>query len=344
MRRAPFLLALAGAAALAGAPAASADVSLSGGSTTLKLSKPTAKALKSLGVKVAPTGRARVTPAGVRFPITGGRIDPATAAGRIDHRGGLRLSARGTRVVLKDYRVSVGKKITLSAKVGGARVGILRLTGKPKVTRSGFDTNVRGLKAELTRPAVKALNAAFGVKAFEKGLRLGKVAVRSKTDQTELSPTGATALTIGPAALQALTSQGITPAVVSPATLSGTTASFPITGGRADLDLGGGSVRHSGGISLAKGATVVTLTDFDVRLGAAPQLFATLNGAGDKVAILDLDLSAAMPSVSGRAITVSGVVAKLTQGAADALNQAFATSAFSGGLVLGSAEVKATGR
>ena len=89
---------------------------------------------------------------------------------------------------------------------------------------------------------------------------------------------------------------------------------------------------------------MVTLTDFDVKLGAAPQLFATLNGAGAKVAAIDLDLSAAQPSVSGRDITVSGVVAKLTQGAADALNQAFSTTAFSGGLVLGQVTVSASGR
>ena len=70
-------------------------------------------------MKVAPTGRAKAVPGGVRFPISGGHIDPATAAGRIDHRGGLRLSAGGTRVVLKDYRVSVGKKITLRRRSAG---------------------------------------------------------------------------------------------------------------------------------------------------------------------------------------------------------------------------------
>ena len=92
-----------------------------------------------------------------------------------------------------------------------------------------------------------------------------------------------------------------------------------------DLDLGGGTIRHSGGISLTRGSTVVRLEGFDIRLGDAPQLFASVNG-GSKVAILDLDLSAATPEVSGRRITVGGVGAALTQGAADALNAAFATT------------------
>ena len=344
MKRSLATLALAGAAALAAAPSASADVSLSGGATTLKLSRGTAKALDSLGVTVAPTGRARVAGGGVRFPITGGSLDPATAAGTIRHSGGLRLSAGGTRVVLKDYRVAVGRTIRLSARVGGSRLHILDLRGTPRVTRSGFNTNVSGLRAALLGKAARTLNRAFGVTAFRKGLVLGTVNVRSRTGQAELAEEGGTGLEIDPGALQALTGQGIAPGVIAPATLSGTTATFPITGGRVGLDLASGTVRHSGGLSLTKGATVVRLTDFDVRLGSSPQLFAALNGGASKVAILDLDLSGAQPSVTGRDVTVPGVVARLTQDAADALNQAFATSAFSGGLVIGRATVTASGR
>ena len=89
----------------------------------------------------------------------------------------------------------------------------------------------------------------------------------------------------------------------------------------------------------------MALTDFDIRVGAgAPQLFAALNGSAEKVAILDLDLAALQPAVQGRSITLGGVVAKLTQGAADALNAAFGTTAFAGGLVLGTATVSATGK
>jgi hypothetical protein len=334
----------AGALALAAAPSASADVGLTGGSTTLKLKRSTAQALDGLGVSVAPTGRARVAGGGVRFPITGGAIDPATAAGTIRHAGGLRLSAGGTRVTLASPRVAVGRQINLSARIGGGRLHVAKLVGRARVSRSGFNTNVRGLRAELTQKAARALNRAFGVTAFAKGLELGSVVVRSRTDETELARSGGTGLELDPNALQALASQGITPGVIEPATLSGATATFPITGGRADLDLGAGVVRHAGGISLTKGSTVVRLTAFDIRLGSTPQLFASLNGGAQKAAILDLDLSGAATSVDGRSITVDNVVARLTQGAADALNQAFGTSAFSGGLVIGRATVRANGR
>jgi hypothetical protein len=331
----------AGALLAAAAPGAQAAVDLSGGTTRLTLDRGTAKALGSLGVKVAPTGAAQAQGRHVRFPISGGSIDPATATGRIAHRGGLRLSAGGKRIVLKNYVVRVGRRITLSARVGGSRVTVLNLTGKARVSRSGFGTNVSGLTAKLNRAGARALNATFGVTAFKRGIPLGKVRVQAEASETELLAQGDTALAIDPAALQAITGLGITPGVVGPATLEGTTARFPITGGRAALDLSAATVTHSGGLSLTKGSTVVQLTDFDIR---APQLFASVNGGAEKVAILDLDLSALQPTVSGRSITLANVGARLTQGAADALNAAFATTAFAGGLAIGSATVSATGK
>jgi hypothetical protein len=328
---------------LIAAPAANAAVDLSGGQTRLTLAKGTVKALTGLGVKVSTTGPAAAQGRHVKFPITGGAIDPATAAGVIRHKGGIRLAAGGTRVVLKNFDVKVGGRITLSAQVGKGRVKILNLVGKPKVTRSGFGTNVRGLTAELNRTAARTLNTVFGVKAFAAGLPLGKVVVKAEPSQTELAAKGQTALALDAGTLSALASLGVTPGIIGPATLSGTTASFPITGGKAELDFSAGSITHSGGISLTAGATVVNLTDFDIVIGTGVRLLATVNGAPGKVPIADLSLGNA-PQVSGRTITVSGVTAKLSAEAAAALNTAFGTTALAAGLPLGTATVTATGK
>ena len=325
------------------APAANAAVDLSGGQTRLTLAKGTVKALTSLGVKVSTTGPATAQGRHVKFPITGGAIDPATAAGTIRHKGGIRLAAGGTRVVLKNFDVKVGGRITLSAKVGKGRVKILNLVGRPKVSRAGFGTNVRGLTAELNRTAARTLNTVFGVKAFEAGLPLGKVVVKATPSQTELAATGQTALALDAGTLGALASLGVTPGVIGPATLSGTTASFPITGGKTELDFSAGSITHSGGISLTAGATVVNLTDFDIVVGTGVRLLATVNGAPGKVPIADLSLGNP-PQVSGRTITVSGVAVKLSAEAAAALNTAFGTTALAAGLPLGTATVTATGK
>jgi len=331
---------------LAVAPAAQAAVDLSGGQTRLTLNKGTAKALSSLGVRVSTTGNAKARGRHVQFPINGGAIDPATAAGTIRHSGGLRFAAGGTRVTLKNYVVKVGGRITLSAKVGKGRVKILNLTGTPRVSRSGFGTNVRGLTAKLNRTAATTLNTVFGVKAFTAGLPLGKVVVKAQPSQTEFLAQGATALALDAATVGTLGSLGVTPGVVGPATLDAATltASFPITGGKANLDLSAASITHSGGISLTAGATVVNLTDFDIVVGASGvRLLATVTGAAGKVPIADLALGGA-PSIAGRTITLSGVAVKLSAEAAGALNAAFGTTALAAGIPLGTATVTATGK
>ena len=239
--------------------------------------------------------------------------------------------------------MAIGRKIMLSARVGGGRVHLLELTGA-RVSRSGFNTDVGRLRARLTQKAASALNATFGVRAFKKGLRLGTASVRARTDEADILARSATSLAIDAGALQALTSLGIAPGVIAPATLEGTTARFPIAGGQVKLDLSSGTIRHRGGISLTRDATVVRLEAFDIRLGSSPQLFASINGGASKAAILDLDLTGVTPAVDGRTVTLAGVTARLTQGAADALNAAFATTGFSAGLVLGRATVVAEGR
>lgn len=88
------------------------------------------------------------------------------------------------------------------------------------------------------------------------------------------------------------------------------------------------------------GPIVVNLTAFDARIGAAPQLFASIDGGASTAPVVDLDLTGVTPAVSERTITESGMTAKLRHGAANALNSAFGTTAFAAGPTLG----RATGR
>ena len=148
---------------------------------------------------------------------------------------------------------------------------------------------------------------------------------------------GATTLEVDPGTLGALSSLGVAPGAVAPATLGGTTYSFPITSSLRSA-LRTGVVRHKGGISLTAGATTVKLTDFDINLSRS-QLFGKVNGAGP-VALLDLDYSELGIRIRGGRINIGPVATTLTQGAADALNQAFGVSALSDDTVLGDATIR----
>ena len=323
--------------------AASAKVTLAGGSTTLKLAKGTAAALSANGVSVAPIGPAQLRGGGVAFPITGGKIDPASAAGRIKHSGGLAFRAGGTRVALRNFNVHVGaRRAILTARVGGGRLTVLSLSlTDAKIRRRGLNTVVSGIRAVLSGQAAKALNAAFNTNLFAKGLPIGSVKVRAVPAQVQLAG-GATTLALDSGAASALQSLDITAAPVDPASAGSAGLEFPITGGKLDAETFAGSITHSGGISLSKGSTVVELTSFTINVGADPDLTALVGG--QRVSILNLDLSQLDASVQGRRITLAGVRATLTAAAASALNQAFSTHAFNEGLLLGTATVAARAR
>jgi|1185.fasta_scaffold648370_1 hypothetical protein len=148
---------------------------------------------------------------------------------------------------------------------------------------------------------------------------------------------GTTTLALDKGAVDALTSLGIAAAPLAPAKAGGTGLAFPITTGRVDAATLAGTIRHTGGLSLTRGATRVELRNFVID---TKRSVLTARAGSARLAILDLDLSAVKVARRGRKLTVSGVSATLTKGAAAALNGAFATHAFAEGLKLGTAVVR----
>ena len=328
--------------ALAGAPAAAnaATADVAGGATTLKLAPGTAKALDALGVAVAPLRPAKAGKSGVSFPVSGGSVDPATGAGTIEHRGGLRLRAGDTKVDLRNFVINAGSTNTIGVRVGKARLHAFRIgLDDAKVTRSGIQTLVRNVKVTLSARGAAALNKAFGVKAFKAGLRIGTASVRVRPGELAFTG-GSTSLALDPGAAQALTGLGVAVAPAAPATAGdGGGIAFPITEGKVNARTLAGSITHSGGLTFSAGATSVTVSDFVIETAPAPKLTAALGGA--RVDLLTLDLGSLERKVDGRNVTLGGVVVKLTAGAAAALNQAFGTSALTEGLTIGTATVRA---
>ncbi len=315
---------------LAAAPAAHAQNPLASGTTTLKLDAAVARTLSANGVRVRPISPAK---GGVSFPITGGSLDGA--AGTIEHSGGLRFSAGGKSLSARSFTIKLARRSTLTARVGSTRVTLLTVDAKrAKLTRAGLATRISGVRVALSAAAAKALNRTFGVHLFRAGLELGSVSVRVEPETVSLA-SGSTSLTLDPGAGAALQSLGIAAAPIGSDALA-----FPITGGSVNAKTYAGTIEHSGGIALTKGATRVELTSFTIGIDDTPELTALVGG--QRVPILSVDLSALKASVKGRTITLDGAALKLTAAAAGALNQAFGTTAFTEGLLLGTATVKAT--
>ena len=158
-----------------------------------------------------------------------------------------------------------------------------------------------------------------------------------KKKPVKLAPRGATTLALSDGAASALQSLGIAAAPLQPARAGDDGLRFPITAGKLDAKTYAGQIKHVGGISLTRGDTRVALRNFAINVDSAPDLTARVGSS--RVSILDLDLADAEISKSGRRLTIAGVKATLTQGAADALNAAFGTDAFTEGLEIGTATV-----
>lgn len=152
---------------------------------------------------------------------------------------------------------------------------------------------------------------------------------------------GSTALVLDPGTAAALTSLGVTPGIVPPAAAKADGINFPITNGLGSV-LRTGTIRHSGGLTLTAGTTVVRLTDYWINLGSRT-LSANVSVDGGpnlgRVAILDLNFRGAglrlFPS-----LRIGPVTATLTDAAASTLNSVFGTTALSTATVLGKATVK----
>ncbi|MCW2953775.1 MAG: hypothetical protein JWQ48_2945 [Conexibacter sp.] len=338
-------VALLGLLAIAAPAGAANAVKLSGGTTTLKLDSGTAKALKKLGVKIAPVKPATSAAGGLAFPISGGSIDPQTAVGTITHKGGFTLSAGKTKLTLKNPTLATGKKPTLSVQLGKAKlvIGTLGL-GKARVTRAGFATNVAGVKVSLTPGAAKALNAAFGVTAFKGGLVLGTASVKSTPAQIALA-SGTAMLAIDPTTAGALKQLGVTlaPAAGSTATATGA-LTFKVTGGLVDVKTLAGKIQSSGGLALSRGGQTLALTSPLITLSKTPTLGIDYSGA--PIAIADLDVSRLTTNVNAktRTITLGGAVAKLNGVAASTLNGLFGVTQIQAGLTVGTASLVAQAR
>lgn len=154
-------------------------LALKGGATTLALDPGTAQVLADNHVDVAPVSEARVTSAGIAFPIQGGLINAGTLGGRITHSGGLMFSAGGKDLTIRDFTINARRAIlTAYVEQLGGRVRILDLDlSKAKLKATAKHLTVSNVKATLSAKAAGALNLYFGTGLFSAGLKIGTAKV-----------------------------------------------------------------------------------------------------------------------------------------------------------------------
>jgi len=133
---------------------------------------------------------------------------------------------------------------------------------------------------------------------------------------------GKTTLAPNPDTLDALAAEGISVAPAGEATVGGDGISFPITGGKVDVENVTGKIVHRGGLTFSDHGAAVTLQRYVIKLGDKNVIRASVAGGG-KLRLADLDLDDAKIKERGNKVVVSNVGVALAGKAAKALSATF---------------------
>ena len=258
---------------------------------------------------------------------------------------GITFTYKGDRAKTGRYQVELGASDALENRVVGTPTKFATLRGA-KSRESGFGGTVTGAKVYLTSEGADHLNKVLGDRngPFKAG-PIGTLTAKF-TRSTQEAEGGALALALDPALVGKLATKGVVPAtggiaVSAPATLTGTTPTFPFVGGKVGVNSDTGAVSATGGLAFVKTTALgnacdgvkpvgasFAITNPGVRLafevtgtavpstGAAPDSFAALSSRS-----LTATADAATRTVTQTAI------ATLTPDGASALNSAFGTTA-----------------
>jgi len=222
---------------------------LGSGRTTLSLDKTFLTLLKRNGIKLAATAPAKLEGSAVSFPVSGGKFDPTSANGTVEHSGALVFKAGGGSVPIKVLQLkTTSTRTPLTAKVGGSQLKLAEAKDLA-VSRQGFDEKVKvsslTLSAKLATRLAKKLHRR-GV--FEEGLPLGRTLTVAKPQTVALLGQGRAELALAPGFAAKLGSLFVAVNPIFPAEHIGSMFTLPIFGG--DIAPGGlqGAVETSGSL------------------------------------------------------------------------------------------------
>ena len=196
-------------------------------------------------------------------------------------------------------------------------------------------------RSGMSAPALVTLASAIAALALVV-LALSPTAAQSaeRHDGKTVELSGETRLKVDKDTAAALSDAGVKVGATGAA--EGPTAkrpyfAFPIVGGKVDKHPLGGKIVHSGGLSFSADSEKVVVKRFVIELDRGV-LTAKVAGTGQRIGLLRLGAPEGVKVRSER-IVLRGVEAKLTSQAAKALNEAFDTDLFAGGLLIGEAKV-----
>jgi hypothetical protein len=242
-----ILLALVSLASLA--PSAHAAYEpLSSGSTKLLLDSSFLSALKSQGMSLAVRAPAKLRGSVVSFPVVGGKFDPTSGRGEVEHDGALLFKAGRRNIPMRSLQLKTTRQSSpLAAKVGGSQLK-LATAANLETARAGFGEKISvsklALSAKLATRLAKKLDAR-GV--FETGMALGRTTTHVIPQTIVLASNNKVELSLDPGFQAKLDSLFVAVNPVFPAEHQGP-FTLPVFGGTVSPDAGQGTVETLGSL------------------------------------------------------------------------------------------------
>jgi hypothetical protein len=221
-----------GALAIAAPLAGAAYDPLASGATRLTFDKSFLALLKENGVKLSAVAPARFSAGAASFPVSGGKFDPTTSEGTVEHEGALLFSKGARKIPLKDLQLkTTSKHSPLSVKVGGGQLK-LAAARSLKVSRRGFGEEVRVSSLSLSAKVAGRLAKKLGLRGvFKEGEPLTSSLTRANSTTITVLPKGRATLSLDPGIVAKLNSLFVAANPIFPAEHQGPVFTLPIAGG-----------------------------------------------------------------------------------------------------------------
>lgn len=221
------------------------------GTTRIELDRSFIRQLAAAGVRLQAVAPAKLKGQTVTFPAVGGKFDPASGQGTVEHEGAISFRAGNRKIPLKQLKLrTTQKNAPFSAKVGGSQLKIATASGV-RVTRDGFGNKVGASDLELSSKLAVRLGKKLDRRdLFKPGMAIGRTTTTALPETVALLERGAATLTFDPGFIAKLQSLHVAVNPIFPAEHTGPVFTLPIFGGKLAPDASIGRVETSGAIEL----------------------------------------------------------------------------------------------
>jgi uncharacterized Zn-binding protein involved in type VI secretion len=307
---------------------------LGSGATVLKLDKRFLSLLRSQGVKLSSREGAVVDGATLRFPVTGGRFDPVTRKGTVEHGGAVLFEGAGPPLSLKGLQLKTTRPSSpFVAKLGGGQLKLGRAQ-RLLVTRRGFAEEVQTSQVRLSAKFATRLSKRLRARRlFREGMLVGSAVTRANPATVAVLGKGRATLELDPAMAAKLDSLFVAVNPIFPAERPGP-FTLPISGGKLAPDLAGGYLQLEGALELLQlggGQLIWSAPILDIDTGSLrPEVevkpsppYAGKAGPLD-IASLSLPPGSTAANPGRRTLAINGAPLAIAGSTAATLNEVFA--------------------